>query len=105
MGLPPLPPPKFSEPSTSCKDEGAVALTFRAPVPKFNASIQQAPEKQRKAEILREKKLLAAQSECADALTYIEMYHSPAAWKSARDVQRNFSKLASKTAKRDAMKE
>ena len=66
---------------------------------------RQQEEKQRKQEMLRKKKLLAAQSEYADALTYIKMYHSPACWTRMRNIRRNFGKLGSKTAKREAMKE
>ena len=66
---------------------------------------RQQEEKQRKQEMLRKKKLLAAQSEYADALTYIEMYHSPACWTRVRDIRQNFGKLGSETAKREAMKE
>ena len=66
---------------------------------------KQQEEKQRKQDMLRKKKLLVAQSEYADALTYIKMYHSPTFWRNVRKICKNFSKLKSKTAKRGAVKE
>ena len=66
---------------------------------------KQREEKQRKQELLRRKKLLAAQSEYADALAYIEMFHSAACWRTSRDVHKNFNGLKSETAQREAMKE
>ena len=41
-----------------------------------------------KKEVIRKKKILDAQKEYASALTYIEMYHSQACWRSEEDVAR-----------------
>jgi len=66
---------------------------------------KQRARKDRRKEILREKKLMAAQREYANALTYIDMYHSSACWKTSSNIRKEFSNLTSMTAKKDAMKE
>ncbi len=43
--------------------------------------------------------MLAVQLEYANALTYIDMFHSGACWKSKADAQKNFSKLKSQVAR------
>ena len=48
---------------------------------------------------------MAAQREYANALTYIDMYHSSACWKTSSNIRKEFSNLTSVTAKKDAMKE
>ena len=58
-----------------------------------------------KKEVLRNNKLLATQKEYASALTYIEMYHPQACWRSEEDVARQFAKLTINTARVNAMKE
>ena len=65
---------------------------------------KQREEKQRRQETLRQKKLVAAQSEYADALIFLEMFHSPACWRTVREIHRNFNELGSDTAQREAMK-
>ena len=61
--------------------------------------------KKRKLDQLRRKKFIAAQTKYADALTYIDMFHSPACWMTKADARREFGKLASKTAKLNTVKE
>lgn len=78
--------------------------------PDVRKSERTALEKQRKAkrrkqEALREKKLLAAQQEYANALTYIDMFHSTAGWRTVKDARREFAKLTSETARREGLKE
>ena len=85
--------------------EFALSTSSEVRKSELKALERQREEKQRKQETLRRKKLLAAQSEYADALMYIEMFHSPACWRTARDIMRNFNKLRSETAQREAMKE
>ena len=65
----------------------------------------QRAEKLEKRNRLRLRKLIAAQREYANALTFIEMYHSDACWKTGAVARREYSKLGSKTAKLDAVKE
>ena len=66
---------------------------------------QQREAKAQKKALLRKKKLLAAESRYATALTYIEMYYSPAAWKTSTQARGEFNKLTSNTAKLNAVKE
>ena len=61
--------------------------------------------KMKKQKMLREKKIVAAQREYANALTFIEMYHSQACWKTAAQVRAGFAKKKSKTAQVEAVKE
>jgi hypothetical protein len=49
--------------------------------------------------------MLAVQLEYANALTYIDMFHSGARWKSKVDAKKSFSKLNSHTAKLEAVKD
>ena len=49
--------------------------------------------------------MLAAQRKYANALTFIEMYHSQACWKTAAQVRAGFAKKKSKTAQVEAVKE
>jgi len=65
----------------------------------------QAKSKQQKKEALRKKKLVAAQVQYANALTYIDMYHSPACWRDIGEARKKYGKLRSETAKREACKE
>ena len=48
---------------------------------------------------MRNKILDTAQTRYANALTYIEMYHSPVCWRTAFRARKEFSKLTSKTAR------
>ena len=66
---------------------------------------RQREAKLRKRKLLREQKLIAAQIEYANALTYIDMYWSEAGWKNAKECRENFNALGSKTAKLKAVKE
>ena len=50
-------------------------------------------------------KLLKAESLYINALTYVDVFHLPAGWKTARAAVQAFSKLKSKIAKLDAVKE
>ena len=65
----------------------------------------QAKSKQQKKEALRKKKLVAAQVQYANALTYIDIYHSPACWRDIGEARKKYGKLRSETAKREACKE
>ena len=78
--------------------------------PNVRKAVQAAVEKQRgtklqKQEMLQKKKFVAAQREYANALTFIEMYHSAACWKTGAVSWQEYSKLGSKTAKLEAVKE
>eukprot|EP00957_Ditylum_brightwellii_P158419 12057475-Ditylum_brightwellii.AAC.1 len=55
--------------------------------------------------MLRKNKLIAAQKEYVDSLAYIDMYHSPTCWCTGADARREFAKLRSETARREALKE
>ena len=66
---------------------------------------QQIDAKCMKKEVLRKKKLMAAQKEYASALTYIEMYHSQACWRSEEDIALQFEKPTSNTARVNAVKD
>jgi hypothetical protein len=66
---------------------------------------KQREAKKKKQEFLRQKKVAAVQREYANAVTYIDMYYSPACWKTMSQARKEFSKLRSKTAKLDAVKE
>ena len=50
---------------------------------------QQDP-KQKKQDLLQNKKMLAVQKEYANALMYIDMFHSPACWQTKNDAQKAF---------------
>lgn len=78
--------------------------------PRVRATARAAEEKQRaakeeKRKLLRKNKLLAAQEEYVKALTYIEMYHSPACWNTREEVHQRFNNLSSETARKEAVKE
>ena len=66
---------------------------------------KQRAAKKKKQDKLKEMKLEAATAEYVKTLTYLEMFHSPACWKTAKDVRQRFGKLGSETAKRNAVKE
>ena len=106
------------------KDPGAEGLWHRLPTEmrhsllKFALSVssevrkseREALDRQREAkrlkmELIRKRKLEAVKAEYANALTYIDMFHSPACWKTAADVRREFSKLESESARKEAVKE
>ena len=70
-----------------------------------NALHRQRAAKERKKQLLKEKKIIAAQQEYATALTYIDMYHSDACWRTAKMAKSQFNKLTSLTAQREAVKE
>ena len=61
--------------------------------------------KKKKQDILRNKKMIAVQTEYANALTYIEMFHSVACWHNTADAKTKYELLNSRAAKMDAMKE
>ena len=66
---------------------------------------KQRESKRKHQEELRKKKMLAVQLEYANALTYIDMFHSGACWKSKVDAKKYFSKLNSRAAKLEAVKD
>ena len=66
---------------------------------------KQREAKQKRQDLLRNKKMLAVQKEYANALTYIDMFNSSTCWKTKSIAQTEFGKLHSKTAKLDAVKE
>ena len=61
--------------------------------------------KEKKQDSLRARKHHAVQEKYTRALTYIDMYHSPACWRTKSDAKKEFKKLESKTARLDAVKE
>ena len=65
---------------------------------------KQLEAKRLKQEALKQKKLLAAHREYANALTYIDMYHSQACWKKIAQARVQCKKLTSETAKTGAVK-
>lgn len=66
---------------------------------------KQREAKKKRVDAMRERKLEAASEEYVKALTYVEMYHSPACWRTEEDVHENFDKLGSEAAKKKAVKE
>ena len=76
-----------------------------APTVRQNEAIALEKQQQHKQELLNRMKLLKAESLYINALTYIDVFHSPAGWKTARAALQAFLKLESKTAKLDAVKE
>ena len=48
--------------------------------------------------------MMATQHKYATALTYLDVAHSPAFWKTKKDAREEFSRLGSKTAKLEAVK-
>ena len=66
---------------------------------------RQREAKHRRIKLLREKKIIAAQKEYANALTYLDMYHSSACWKTVSEARQAYSKLTSMTAQKEAVKE
>ena len=78
--------------------------------PRVRVAAREAEEKQRaakeeKRKMMKQKKILAAQEEYVKALTYIEMYHSPACWKTPEEVNQRFNNLSSESARKEAVKE
>ena len=61
--------------------------------------------KKQKQKILLEKQMLACKQEYADALTYIEMAHSPAFWSTKTMAKNQFKNPTSVSAKLNAVKE
>lgn len=61
--------------------------------------------KKQKQKVLLEKQMLACKKEYADALTYIEIAHSPAFWSTKTVAKTQFKKLTSNSAKLNAVKE
>jgi hypothetical protein len=61
--------------------------------------------KKQKQKVLLEKQMLACKKEYADALTYIEIAHSPAFWSTKKVAKTQFKKLTSNSAKLNAVKE
>jgi hypothetical protein len=66
---------------------------------------KQQDSKRKRQDELRKKKMLAVQLEYANALTYIDMFHSQACWKSKTDAKNAYKKLNSRAAKLEAVKE
>ena len=57
-----------------------------------------------KKNALKKANILKATEEYAKALVLLEAYHSPACWKSVTEVETEYEKLTSETAKREAIK-
>ena len=53
---------------------------------------------------MKKAKILKATDEYTRALILLEQYHSVAYWKTKEEVTREYDKLTSETAKREAMK-
>ena len=66
---------------------------------------KQREHKQNKQAMLRRNKLLGAQESYANALTYIEMFHSPAGWTTKPIALTEYEKLTSKSSKLAAVKD
>jgi hypothetical protein len=66
---------------------------------------KQREAKKQKQEFLRQKKMIAMQKEYVNALTYIDMFHSPACWKTVAEAKRLFRSLSSNASKLEAVKE
>ena len=66
---------------------------------------KQRDSKRTRQDKLRRKKMLAVQLEYANALTYMDMFHSQACWKSKKDAKAAFKKLNSHAAKLEAVKD
>ena len=66
---------------------------------------KQRQHKQNKQAMLKRHKLLGCQQAYANALTYIEMFHSPAGWQTKAIALAEFEKLTSKSSKLDAVKD
>ena len=82
------------------------ALNF---APEMKRHTTEAVKRQRAAKlekqnILRKRKLIAAQSAYAIALSYIEFFHSNNGWRTEAQCRKAFSKLGSKTARLEAVK-
>ena len=58
-----------------------------------------------KQDLLCQKKMVAVQKEYANALTNIDMFHSPACWQNKKVANKSFEKLTSRSAKLEAVKE
>ena len=54
--------------------------------------------------MLLQQQLLATTCECEESLNYIDMFHSPACWKTRPVGHAKFNKLGSETTKEDAVK-
>jgi hypothetical protein len=66
---------------------------------------RQRAAKKKKNDMLRAKKMIAAQRKYANALTFIDMYHSNACWSTLTIARRRFSELTSETARKEAVKD
>ena len=66
---------------------------------------KQQQHKQQKQELLKRIKLIKAETLYINGLAYKEKFHSAAGWKTKTVALTEFSKLTSKTAKLDAVKE
>ena len=69
------------------------------------AIAKQREHKQKKKEALLKNKLKKAATAYAQKLTFLEMYHSSACWRTAQDVKKIFRQLTSKSAKLEAIKD
>ena len=78
------------------------APTFRRN--KAIATEKQRRHKQNKQNLLKRIKLIKAQTLYINVLTHIETYHAPVGWKTKSEALEAFSKLKSKTAKLEAVK-
>ena len=65
---------------------------------------KQRQHKLKKIETLKKAKILKATEEFTRSFILLEQYHSGACWKTKEEVTREYSKLTSETAKREAMK-
>ena len=89
--------------------ESLLRMAIRdAPMVRKNEEIalnKQREQKQNKQDILRKNKLLGAQDKYADALTYIEMFHSPAGWQRKESAVSEFEKITSTSGQVAAVKD
>ena len=70
-----------------------------------NSTGQTAASKKENAGFPSQKKMIAIKTEYANALTYIDMFHSAACWHIKANAKTKFELSTSKEAKMDALKE
>ena len=66
---------------------------------------RQREAKQRRIKLLIQKRIVAAQREYTNALTYIDMFHSSACWGTVIEARQAYRKLTSVTAQKEAVKD
>ena len=83
----------------------ALSIAPRVRKSEKTALDKQHEAKKKRQNLLRQRKMLAAQEDYANALTLIDMFYSPACWRSKSVAKTEFEKLPSRTAKLNSVKE